>query len=1672
MSQKDRAHRAFVPGFVKLAALVLTALTLCAALASHPAQAAEWMEPYLDQVRTWGIMRGDANGNMNEDRPITRAEFVTLVNRAFGYTQTGPHTFADVGPSDWFAEDISIAHNVGYFQGTSPTTAAPLNLVSREQAAVLLGRSLRLQGVTGAANSTFTDMQNIGGWSRGLVQEAADLGIIQGYPDGTFRPEQSITRGQMACFLVRALGTLIQEPGEQVSGGVYGNLTITTPNVKLKDTTITGNLYLSGGVGLGNVELENVEVLGKIIVCGGGEAEKGDHSIILRNVTAPTMEVDSISGQFLSIQAEGLTDIGEVTIRTPSFVQDLTEDGLGFQNIRLDGDGEFEGGVQLQLAGNLKNIINLTPNSSLQIAQGVAKVVTVDEKAVDSVLSIDNIASIKELNLDRGTEVTGEGSISHVNINAPGSKVEMLPDTIFVRPGISGNVNRVEMDNKVATESSEEPRLLARYPYAKNIAPTSADAVFSTNKSGTVYWGLTALMDGSLGEEELMNPTNYSAKIIRNGTVAVNTSNTEATARLTGLTRSGSYYISALVVDARGHRSPVKVAAFTTPDDSAPNFSTGYPQAPILTLDQDGEQVAQIMVMATKDCQMYYALMPRGSAAPTAADFRAGALPGNLGSGIVTLRKNTPFLLSRINTSYLAEKTQYDLYLWLSDADNGKSSAVRRVQLTTNDITPPTIQELIVQSYNATSVTLRFALDEPGVLSWFVAKRDEKVGINREEPTEADKIKIENIPVDGVKVLRKGGPVRASQAGVPVNFTVSGLQGQTAYDLYYVAKDTAGNYCVYTKAIEFPLPIKTLDNENPTVEVTFSISDPGETEGTVFPRVNSDVSLEFSEVVRGSQGEDAYDEFLALYEDVERAAEGVAKDQAKNTLAAALHRHIRLYPGNPPGRGDPQSPEVTAASSLTPEELEEEAEWIDFREARVSQAGAKTVITFPGDNDKNQSEGITPAIKLQSGRSYFFRLEDIEDTSLNPMKNTPPNVIYTPKFTTASAIVHLTTLDSTRVDYNGNIHNDATIFLMEPDATEFAPDSSRWDMILWAYANIDYDLYVREAGGSWSYLGTMKANMSSSSKVYNSMYGNFRDTMIQSGLFGMTEDHEGLPYLNRFTKNLEFGIVPVEGKLDADVRLDVELYTGTNVQMRPLSSGTQGTQATFPAGLEHIGVEHPHTLTISANSEPTVSIVTNTINPGDSGVSFRMSLNQRGKVYYWAIPIGKDSEGQNPVLGNSYSLPIEFYPRAAGETEVVRLEDIPMAQSANEEPLWLNPRFVDPYAINMERAVPPEVKRGETGNAFNADRGGVTDISISGLKSDTTYLLYLSSENTNTEVRYQYVRCYKFTTTPPVAPVITIVSDYQNNSVDITLSTEAEMHYILLGEDSIAGTVFNYNFGPQSPYINPDVRPAPDWGQNKTVLEAMMETVSGGGSLFDRYATEEFKKDCYAALKDPSSESRYPNGKPVMDNGTDSNEVTHDAFALQGMGWLPYYLIVGGNPHDSSSYGFKAAGPYRRQSNEYLKVRCQAYVNDKAPETSTLTIFFSDDPYVHMNDGRIVPVDGCGPGDGRHINSAVSNNYISIGRAWYPTSGQEMITPKQTPDPHGKGMGRTMEIQFPTSRSTIEFTFDSGLSTSNGGVRTNDKGAPIALRITLTKKMVGEDVTWVVSYSDPDWELT
>ena len=59
---------------------------------------------------------------------------------------------------------------------------------------------------------------------------------------------------------------------------------------------------------------------------------------------------------------------------------------------------------------------------------------------------IDRGTVVKDLILDTAVEVTGEGDVTRLEVNAPGCVVEMLPDEIVIRPGITAEIHGEEMD--------------------------------------------------------------------------------------------------------------------------------------------------------------------------------------------------------------------------------------------------------------------------------------------------------------------------------------------------------------------------------------------------------------------------------------------------------------------------------------------------------------------------------------------------------------------------------------------------------------------------------------------------------------------------------------------------------------------------------------------------------------------------------------------------------------------------------------------------------------------------------------------------------------------------------------------------------------------------------------------------------------------------------------------------------------------------------------------------------------------------------------------------------------------------------------------------------------------------------------------------------------------------
>ena len=133
-----------------LLALFLVLGLLLTPLGVRRASAAAYDEA-MEKLSEWGVLNGYADGELHPERLVTRAQFVAMINRAYGYSELSSETlpFRDVLPSAWYYDDISIAYNMGYFTGTSASTATPDGFLSRQQAMTLLAKNLRLDAVPG-----------------------------------------------------------------------------------------------------------------------------------------------------------------------------------------------------------------------------------------------------------------------------------------------------------------------------------------------------------------------------------------------------------------------------------------------------------------------------------------------------------------------------------------------------------------------------------------------------------------------------------------------------------------------------------------------------------------------------------------------------------------------------------------------------------------------------------------------------------------------------------------------------------------------------------------------------------------------------------------------------------------------------------------------------------------------------------------------------------------------------------------------------------------------------------------------------------------------------------------------------------------------------------------------------------------------------------------------------------------------------------------------------------------------------------------------------------------------------------------------------------------------------------------------------------------------------------
>lgn len=160
----------------------------------------------------------DANGNVS--LPFTHAsEYAIVLDE-----KSHELPFTDVADGDWFQAAVEYVYRQGIMAGTSATTFEPNTPLSRAMVAQILYNLEGQPTVTG--ESTFTDVS--GHWAIDAITWAQKTGVVTGYENNTFRPNQAVTREELAQMLYNyaqykkitlpALGDLSKFPdGDKVS---------------------------------------------------------------------------------------------------------------------------------------------------------------------------------------------------------------------------------------------------------------------------------------------------------------------------------------------------------------------------------------------------------------------------------------------------------------------------------------------------------------------------------------------------------------------------------------------------------------------------------------------------------------------------------------------------------------------------------------------------------------------------------------------------------------------------------------------------------------------------------------------------------------------------------------------------------------------------------------------------------------------------------------------------------------------------------------------------------------------------------------------------------------------------------------------------------------------------------------------------------------------------------------------------------------------------------------------------------------------------------------------------------------------------------------------------------------------------------------------------------------
>lgn len=166
-----------------------------------------WAQGYIEALVKQNVITGFPDGTFRPSDPVTRAQFATIISKAFNPNQTQPGLeFRDVPRSFWGYQQIQSAVRGGFMKGYPEGTFQPEQRIPRVQALVALATGLNYGAGNSGALSAFQDAGQIPNWAANAVAASTTRRVVVNYPTtALLNPNREATRAEVAAFVYQAL---------------------------------------------------------------------------------------------------------------------------------------------------------------------------------------------------------------------------------------------------------------------------------------------------------------------------------------------------------------------------------------------------------------------------------------------------------------------------------------------------------------------------------------------------------------------------------------------------------------------------------------------------------------------------------------------------------------------------------------------------------------------------------------------------------------------------------------------------------------------------------------------------------------------------------------------------------------------------------------------------------------------------------------------------------------------------------------------------------------------------------------------------------------------------------------------------------------------------------------------------------------------------------------------------------------------------------------------------------------------------------------------------------------------------------------------------------------------------------------------------------------------------